>query len=256
MWALTTSPLPKASQVPFSHFIALAKLAHMYGFRLAREWALACLYTLITSDYSPLRHAPSELFVRLLHLALRCSDARIAVVVQSMWSDRIHIGQLPAGPAIVFAEEYDFRLLLVHAYYAQMLRMVPGRALGKLPVADDSGLSPSQKTHILEGYYSLLVYWRHLRDNPLDIPLSESSTCSSHDMCVAAWKDRWTYTAEYPIPFPSVDILRRLRFMKTSLVEDRTLQSCMSSRCRNAALGALVKKTHEIGDNMFHHFDL
>ncbi|KAJ6585452.1 hypothetical protein B0H19DRAFT_1109714 [Mycena capillaripes] len=208
---------------------------------------------LVNAPDTLLRAAPSEIFVRLIRLALLYRDADLSRSVQSKWLTRIHWHDLDPAPAIVLADAYDLRHLLCHAYYVHLVNVEPRIARAQ-PIGARSPLTATQNLHVFCGYHSLLACWKQLQEMP---PAFEAdATCASHARCLVAWKARWALETGRASGFSPVDVLCRLLFMERHLERDGVLKECMSAGCMKEALDAIAKKRAEISENLQHHFDL
>lgn len=203
---------------------------------------------------TPLRTASNETFLRALRLAILYRRPDISSSIQVKWLTRILWHELSPLPAILFADKYDFRSLLSHAYYTHMVDL-GGRLTNSAFLADSSSiLNRRQKTHILAGHLSLSTYWKRLRMTPPSF--QQAPQCNLHRQCCAAWKMRWSVACSRPCAISDADVLRRLRCIEDVLKEDVLLKVCLAPQCRTSALESISRKRTEISNHLHHHFDL
>ncbi|KAF7422470.1 hypothetical protein PC9H_010626 [Pleurotus ostreatus] len=256
LYSLSLRTPPNPLGLTMEDLLSLAELSRQYDARSLSAWALKGLLPALLLVARDTANPPSSAtLIRILRLALACGDVPLAKMTQSVWADRIHRHDLPPAPAITFAEKHGLILLQIHAYYAQLLLASPYLP-DALPDDMQATLTLSQRTHLLEGYYSLTSYWNRQRTQP--ISFSQSPECPAHDhrICISTWRSRWSVMADWPLTFDDVDVLRRLTFMVKTLENDRILEVCMSAGCRRGALEALQHKSKALGENLWHHFDL
>lgn len=186
---------------------------------------------------------------------------------------------MPSVPAILFADRYELRNLLGHAYYIHLVEVtetkVPSSVKGnadfdanstpktiditeycRASEPSSSPLTPAQRTHLLAGYYSLTAYWKRLRVSP---PAFDSDhRCTNHDRCLAVWRLRWTVACsrEGPPGVPEVDVLRRLKWVEEWLRRDELMRVCMEQGCWDGAVKSVGRIRDEVVRNLGHHFDL
>lgn len=255
LWAVHAQPLPSAKNLELARLCSVAELAFKYEFNSLKLWSMGGITTLVNAPTTPLRTAPSDIFVRLTRLARLYRDTDLSRSVQLKWLTRIHWHDLPPAPAIAVADAYDLRHLLCHAYYVYLATVAPRVARGQ-PIGADSPLTPDQNLHVRCGYYSLLAAWRHLQAGALAFSPAASCTAQSHARCLVAWNARWACEIGRATALAPVDVLRRLLAMERHLEGDAVLKECMGAACRLEALDAIAKKRAEISDNLHHHFDL
>ncbi|KAJ7740241.1 hypothetical protein DFH07DRAFT_965423 [Mycena maculata] len=253
LWAVYVQPLPSAKSIDIGRLCSIAEVSFKYEFHTLKLWSMEGIKALVDAPNSILRTARSEIFVRLVRLALLYRAADLNRAVQSKWLTRIHWHDLDPAPALVVADAYDLRHLLCHAYYVHLVNVAP-RIAHSQSISAEYPLSIAQNLHVFCGYHSLLAAWRQLQEFPP--AFAPAADCSAHDRCLIAWTARWALEVGRPSVFSPVDILRRLLFMERHLETDAVLQECMGAECRLAALDAIAKKRAEISDNLHHHFDL
>lgn len=252
-FASTISPLPDPTDIPLPSLLSIAEIALKYSFKALKTWAIDGVQTLVTSHDTPLRTAPTEIFIRMLRLSLIYHRPDLGVSIQNKWITRIHWHELPPVPAILMADMHDLQYLLSHALYVHMVNMAPRIAAGKR-IDGDSPLTPNQNLHIFCGYNSLAAYWTHLRSEAPAFVAAPK--CASHDLCKAAWEQKWFEVMKGPMVYLNVDVLRRLMFVGSVLEEDRFLKVCMKEGCLRSALESVSRKRTDISNNLHHHFDL
>ncbi|KAJ3534688.1 hypothetical protein NMY22_g6814 [Coprinellus aureogranulatus] len=256
-------------KLPLDQLFSIAELS--YQFRLARlqRWSIESIALILNSAQTPLRTADSQTFARALRIALVYGQASLSTSIQAKWLTRLHWRDLPSVPAILFADRYELRNLLGHAYYIHLIELTepkPSSSWAKAvditeycraPTTSDSPLTPAQRTHLLAGYYSLNAYWKRLRASPPPID-SDDHRCTNHDRCLAVWRLRWTVVCSKPCPpgVPDVDVLRRLKWVEDWLRRDELMRVCMEHGCWQGAIQSVARIRDEVVRNLGHHFDL
>ncbi|TFK34740.1 hypothetical protein BDQ12DRAFT_635964 [Crucibulum laeve] len=252
LWAFISYPSIELRQFTLEELLSINELAHKYYQLDVRAWAISALAGIVNHPCSPLRTASSQLFLRVLRLAVLCNKPELSLSIQIKWITRLHWHQLSPTPAILIADIFNLRHLLSHAYYMHLVLM---QSPSKPPrFKKDPELTPKQNMHVQCGYYSLMSYWRHLQTTPPEF--KRSAQCDNHRQCVEAWKMRWYKASSRLCPHPEIDVLSRLRFMQDTLEADLLLGVCLTVQCRTQALASVSKKREEIANNLHHHFDL
>lgn len=251
-------PAIDINRLSLDQALSIWELAHVYGISSLISWSAQTMSLLfVATANSPLRTSSNEAFLRALRLAILYHLPEVCNAIQVKWMTRLVWRELSPIPAILFADKYNFRHLLGHAYYVYMTEL--GTRLnerGRFLKDTTSPLNRSQRVHILAGHLSLSNYWKHLRLTPPPIP--EHPTCKLHKQCCAAWKMRWAAACSRPCreSVPEMDVLRRLRAIEEELKQDSILHSCLTPECRIGALGSIAQKRSDIANNLHHHFDL
>lgn len=211
-----------------------------------------------------LRDAKSDIYFRLLRLAVMYNSLEVSVSIQSKWVSRMHWGELRPVWAMVCGEQLGLRDLLAHGCYTYLLSVKARieEALGspagltRHSIQDERGLLTIRLlTYVLSGYHSLRAFWSHLASHPLEFEPAEE--CANHSQCVGAWKLRWiSAIREKPCPFAEVDVLKWLIWLELCLAGDLLLGVCMDTRCKAKALEAVKRKREMVARQLHHHFDL
>jgi len=211
-----------------------------------------------------LRNAKSDIYFRLLRLAVIYNSLEVSVSIQSKWVSRLHWGELRPVWAMVCGEQLGLRDLLAHGCYTYLLSIGARikEALGTPEglthnsIQDERGLLTTRLLiYVLSGYHSLRAFWAHLASHPLEFEPAEG--CGNHTQCVSSWKLRWVAAIrDRPCSLDEVDVLKRLVWLELNLAGDLLLGVCMETRCKARALEAVKRKRELVSKQLHHHFDL
>ncbi|KAH9480685.1 hypothetical protein JR316_0007285 [Psilocybe cubensis] len=231
----------------------IGELAYMYQQRHLALWFMPIFKDVVISAESPLHHASNNIFVRAMKLGIAYGSRELCHRVSTRWIARMHRRELDPLSALLFADTYNLRDLLSHAYYIYL--MLVFRRIQQSHDIDPRGLlTPGQRTHVMSGYHSLSAYWNHLRLNPPEFEAAPS--CTSHLQCLGAWRLQWIAAAEKDYPLPELDILGRLTYIEKCLREEMVLDVVLNRVCKASALKAVSVKREMVARQLHHHFDL
>jgi hypothetical protein len=271
------SPSLDIKKLPLDQLFSIAELSFQFGISQLQRWSVETAVVVLNSSRTPLRSASSEIFARALRIAHIYGHVSLSSSIQAKWLTRLHWRELPSVPAILFADRYELRNLLGHAYYIHLVEVTEAKIpcspeencttdgsqslahiseYCRVPPSASSPLTPTQRTHLLAGYYSLTAYWKRLRVSPP--PFQRYHRCTNHDRCLAVWQLRWTVACSQPCPpaIPEVDVLRRLKWVENWLRSDELMTACMESGCWEGAVSCVSSVRDEVVRNLGHHFDL
>lgn len=231
-------------------------MAYVYSCKYLQLWALDAMKALVLSHESSLRTARTGAFMRILPLLLLYGQQDLSISVQNKWASRIHWRELSPVPAIHLAYRLGLVCLLGHAFYALMLELAPrlDSGSGLQDVLTNPPLLPQHRLHIMSGYHSFSTYWAHLQKVPPTFVQCE--TCSYHPQCQSAWQGRWVVVMARSMPYPVVDVFRRLILVEEILESDAILDRHMNPQCRDNAIQRVAQIREETSQSLHHHFDL
>ncbi|KII90658.1 hypothetical protein PLICRDRAFT_39239 [Plicaturopsis crispa FD-325 SS-3] len=231
------------SQADVEHLVVIARITNKYHFTSMAAWAFNALTDLVISHPSCILRK-SHYIERVVEVALLANDKLLQMACK-LWTRKLRSGELPAVPAIIFADKHNLPDLQGHAYYAEaisprsVLLNLPESAIAA-PSSTEQKLSQEQRARLLSGYFALVRLSDNLPYRSPDFPRSPDCPAVHHAAhCSATFRIIWGQLASDTSVrrIPAADVRSKAARVH-ELMQTHQVVATMTLGCKATALQA------------------
>ncbi|KAI0685619.1 hypothetical protein BC835DRAFT_1383097 [Cytidiella melzeri] len=253
--------------------LTIAEMTNKYSFATTASWAIESLHVVfkegtLTNQWNPTL-CRSSLFRRIIEVALLCDHQELCDFAVNKWIERIYNRTANPLIAMAVADKYGLTKLQGVSYYVALIESGPQFELNEdtfgPPEPEDElskedaqqpiGLTPSQKSRLLSGFFALVNLWDRLRLSAPVFQRPDGCTYHAHG-CLGTWQHTWYTVArsDSTAALPLADVVGRLKAMQDALNSDGDITFSLTPGCRRAAMASLKELIKRVENELAQYF--